>query len=220
MKIAALALCLSLAVVPAVVRAEEHPKGSEHPTAKAGGSEQPKAHEHPQPAGESAQPPMPAPGPEHAKLFKLLEGTWNADGKFWMGGPDPVVTKGTETNRVALGGFWLLSDYQADFLGSLFQGFGTLGYDQATKKYVGAWHDSWTSGITTSEGAWDDATRTLDLAVDMPDPTSGGRATMRELIVFRADGSRLFTMSYTGPDGKEVKVAEIVYTQVARREAP
>ena len=57
----------------------------------------------------------PKPTPEH-KILAADEGTWDADVKGFMAGPDaePMVSKGTEVNTVLPGGLWLLSTFQTD----------------------------------------------------------------------------------------------------------
>ena len=75
----------------------------------------------------------PKPGPEHERL-KKMEGTWEASIKTPGG-----ESKGTATYKMDLGGFWLLSNFKADFGGQPFEGRGADGYDPMKKKYVAGW---------------------------------------------------------------------------------
>ena len=160
----------------------------------------------------SAQvPEMPEPT-EHHKVLMEDVGTWDAEMKIWMGGPDtePMVEKGSETNRM-LGGFWLISNFKGSFGGMEFQGLGTFGYDPKTEKYVGSWMDSNSPNISHMEGTYDKSSKTMTMKMASTgmdgQPQEGKSVTVRT-----GKDTRLFTM-YQKAGDDYVKQMEIKYTR-------
>jgi hypothetical protein len=119
---------------------------------------------------------MPAvePGPEHAVLDHMV-GTWDASVQM-MGAP--AADKGTSTTRVGMDGLWVVSDFEGAMMGGSFIGHDVLGYDQTKKKYVGCWVDSMNTGLTLTEGTWDEATKTLTMTGLEADPMMGSKLVM------------------------------------------
>ena len=154
-------------------------------------------------------PPLPKPGPEHA-VFKDVAGTWDAKVEtFTMPGAPPAVSSGTETSRVGCGGLCLISDFKGSFVmgppstpATPFEGHGTETYDVGTKKYVGSWVDSMSTGLSTTEGTHDAATRTMNGWITGPDLT-GKVSKMRSTATMKDNNTRVFSMYNVGPDGKE-----------------
>src|SRR5581483_6237129 len=141
----------------------------------------------------TAQAPV-KPGPEHERL-KKLEGTWDATVKF-MGGE----SKGVATYKMDLGGLWLFSTFQGEFGGMPFSGRGVDGYDPAKKKYIGAWVDSMDPSIMTSEGTYDEATKTLTMKGEMKGQ-DGKPALHTMKTVYKDPDTMVWTMAGPGPDG-------------------
>ena len=156
---------------------------------------------------------MPAPGKEHEWL-KALEGTWDVHCKFWMS-PDqaPMEMKGVETARLGLGGFWLTAEFKGELAGAVFEGRSTLGYSPYKKKYVGSWVDSMMPHLFVSEGELDAAGKVLTLTADTIDPATGKPAKERWVTEIKDKDSHVFAFYGHGPDGKERKTGEIVYTR-------
>jgi hypothetical protein len=164
-----------------------------------------------QPAAPAGMPPLPKPGPEHA-LFKGAEGVWDAKVESWMApGAPPMVSAGTETNRVGCGGLCLITDFKGSFMKTPFYGHGTETYDQGKKKYVGSWVDSMSTGLSVSESTYDAATKTMTGTMEGPDMT-GNVQKMKSVVEYKG-GTRVFTMYMTGPDGKEAPAMKITYTK-------
>jgi hypothetical protein len=154
--------------------------------------------------------PMPKPGPEH-KVLAMDEGTWDAKVEMFMApGQPPMVSQGTEVNTMGCGGLCLITDFKADMGGTPFDGHGTATWDPSKKKYVGTWVDSMSSGIMTSEGTYDAATKTSTAWSEGPGPT-GEVVKQKGVVVYKDPSTRLFTMSIVGPDGKEVETLKITY---------
>ncbi|MET0553778.1 MAG: DUF1579 domain-containing protein [Vicinamibacteria bacterium] len=160
----------------------------------------------------SAQAPVPPrPGAEH-EILKSDVGTWDVTVESFMpGAPAPMTSKGTETNTL-MGGLWLVTDFKADMMGMPFQGHGVTGYDAGKKKYVGTWVDTLSSGLGLSEATWDAASKTMTGTIEAPDP-SGQVQKMKSVVTYKDADTRVFTMSGTGPDGKDVKIMTITYTR-------
>lgn len=102
----------------------------------------------------AAQPPEVKPGPEHKRLGAMV-GNWNAT----------VKTQGQEShaqsvNRWGPGHLFVLQNFTGEFGGQKFEGHGITGYDTNKKKYMGVWVDSMSPGLMTTEGTFDEASKT------------------------------------------------------------
>lgn len=162
----------------------------------------------------NAQAQAPPPGPE-LDLFKKDVGEWDCVIKAWSApGAEPMITKGTETNRM-FGGYWLISEFKGNMMGSDFEGRGTYGYDTKKKKYVGTWIDSMGPYMMQTEGTYDKATETLTVAGESPGPDGVSPFTYT-LSTCYADGKRVLTMHMqpkgSGADQK-MKLFEMTYTK-------
>ena len=163
-----------------------------------------------QPPG--GMPPLPKPGPEH-ELFKHDEGVWDATVEAWMApGAPPMTSKGVETNTLGCGGRCLVTDFKGDFGGMPFHGHGTTVYDSVKKKYVGSWTDSMSVGLSLGESTYDPAKKVLIGYMEGADPT-GKVVKSKAIAEYKPEGSRVFTMYTTTPDGKEVPEMRITYVK-------
>src|SRR5690349_7999815 len=99
------------------------------------------------------------PGPAHEHL-KSCVGTWKATVKMYMGG-QPQVSEGTSEMHMADGGRFLEQSYKGTFMGQPFEGHGFTGYDNQKNVYQSVWMDNTSTGMTVSEGTWDDASKSL-----------------------------------------------------------
>jgi hypothetical protein len=164
------------------------------------------------PAAAAPDMSMPRPGPEH-DVLKGDVGTWDASVEIWMTpGGTPSVSKGVETNTMGPGGFWLLTDFKADMMGTPFAGHGTAGYDPIKAKYVSTWIDSMSPALNIGESTYDAATKTMTGTIDGLD-MSGRPTKSKAVSQWKADGSRVFSMYSKGPDGKEALAMRITYTK-------
>jgi hypothetical protein len=150
------------------------------------------------------------PGPEHA-ILKLDEGLWEATVESYNEpGGKPEVSKGTEVNSMLSGGLWLVQDFRGSMGGQPFQGHGMTGYDPAKKKYVGSWVDSMMPSMSTIESTYDAKTKTMTGELLGSDP-AGNPVKMKAVSKWNDDGTRLFTLSMTGADGKDFDMMKITY---------
>jgi Protein of unknown function (DUF1579) len=157
---------------------------------------------------EQDAPPVVAPGPEHAVL-KQAEGVWDARVEIRGGGP-PMVSRGVETNRLAMGGLWLISDFKGEMGEQPFEGHGLYGYDPAKKKYVGVWIDSTQYTFWPSEGDYDAATRTLTMWMEAPD--AQGHLVRWKTVTRTVDpDTRVFDMYPPEAEGNDSPGMTITY---------
>jgi hypothetical protein len=93
-----------------------------------------------------------------------------------------------------------------------FEGHGVETYDVARKKYVGIWTDSMSTGLMTSEGTHDAATKTMTGWMEGPD-MEGKVTRMRSTVTMTDLDTRVFSMYNVAPDGKESLGMRITYTR-------
>ena len=149
-------------------------------------------------------PQMPAPAKEHEWLKKLV-GNWEFESEIFMK-PDaaPMKTKSTEVVR-SVGGFWVASEGKSEMMGQPFVWAMTLGFDPASKKYVGTWIDSMSSFQWRSQGSVDATGNILTLESEGPCPKRPGTLTkFRDVTEFKSNDERAFTSSMQDEDGKWV----------------
>jgi hypothetical protein len=152
------------------------------------------------------------PGPQH-KILHDMVGTWTVAGKFWMD-PSKPPTESTSTAEVkALGDLWITEDIKGDFMGKPFMGHGIDGYDLTKNKFVGTWVDNMGSYIMMAEGTADASGKVITQTANDFDPMTGKAGTVREVTKIDSDKQHTMSMFKTGPDGKEMKMMELVYTR-------
>jgi Protein of unknown function (DUF1579) len=156
-------------------------------------------------------PPMPKPAPEH-EVLKSEVGTWDAAMTVWPApGAQPVTGQGTETNSMLQGDMWLISHFDSDFGGMPFAGRGAFGYDPMEKKYVGVWIDSMSPYMSTSQGDYDAATKTMTMIAKTCDAMTGKPVTQKQISHYVDGNTRTFEIQQQGDDGKFWKMFEVQY---------
>ena len=160
-------------------------------------------------AGAPAQGPMPPqPGPEHDILKKDV-GVWDATLEMSFPGAPPMTMDGVETN-VLMGGRWLISKYESDMMGQLFEGRGITGWDPAKKAYVGIWADTMGTEMTHAEATYDAETNTMTGWMEMPDPM-GGKTKAKTVATWPDEDSRV--VKVYGPDGGDEPFMTFTYAR-------
>jgi hypothetical protein len=170
-------------------------------------------------AAEPAKDPMmeamakyATPGPQH-KMLKSMVGSWTVSGKFWMPGGKPPVESTSNCEMKAIGDIWVTEDVSGDFMGHPFTGHGVMGYDLAKQKYVSTWVDNMGSYIMNSEGTADASGKVITSTGNDFDPMTGKTGTVKEVMTIDSDTKHTMAMYKAGPDGKEMKMMELVYTK-------
>jgi Protein of unknown function (DUF1579) len=164
-------------------------------------------------AAAQEMPAPPTPGPEH-DVLKMDVGTWDAVIEITPGpGMPPMTSKGVEVNEMSCGGLCLISNFDGDLMpGMKFQGHGVSTWDPKQQKYVGAWADSMSPGITVSESTYDPATKKATgwmEGVDM----NGNKSKSKAVVEYQDADHRTMTMFMTMPDGQEMQTMKISYTR-------
>ncbi len=159
-----------------------------------------------------------APGPQHKELRKLA-GDYTVKQQVWMApGTPPMDIDGTSKIRVAMGGRYLIENFNADMgpMGKFF-GRGTYGYDKIRKEYVHSWIDNMNTGISITRGK-ETKPGVIELHGEEIDPMTNQKVKFRAVSSTNSEGKRVFQMYATKKGQEEYKMMEIVYTKTG--EAP
>jgi Protein of unknown function (DUF1579) len=160
------------------------------------------------------------PGEQH-KVLKAFEGRWN--GKMTCTNcftGETETSDGTMNTSWILGNRYLRQEWKGTFAGEPFEGVGYFGYDNTKKHYFSTWFDTMSTGVMVSTGKYDPATKKFTLSGTFPDPMSGKDTTVRQLVTIVDDNTHKMEMWGPGPDGKDAKMMEIVYTRPGKGAEP
>jgi hypothetical protein len=152
------------------------------------------------------------PGAPH-KAMQNLVGTWNSTIKMYDNPGAPTETKGKSTYTSVMDGRYIQEHAEGNFNGMPFHGYGTYGYDNVMKKYVGTWIDSMGTGIMQTTGTSPDGGTTINWEGTSSDPITGKVQTYHSMMKMINKDEYHFEMSGPGPDGKEMKMMEIQYVR-------
>jgi Protein of unknown function (DUF1579) len=149
------------------------------------------------------------PGEAHKKLDAVV-GTFDATVKMWMDpSKPPDVSTGVSENKWVLGDRFVEMQYTGTFMGQPFTGIGYQGYDNTTKKYVGTWMDSASTGMMMSTGGMTGNTMTTTAMV--ADPMTGKMCKITDKVVVTDNDHHMMEMWGPDPTGKNYKMMEITY---------
>jgi hypothetical protein len=143
---------------------------------------------------------FPKPGREHALLKQQFEGDWDVVSKHFKDGKSMEESRGMESVKSALGGYWLVCEFRGEMGGKPYMGQGTIGYDPFKKKYVTTWINSMAPIAMWSEGDADAQGKTFTFTSEGYCPDLGKTAKVR--MFYRP-----------GKDGAEEKIGEMFYTR-------
>ncbi len=152
------------------------------------------------------------PGPHHQYLAKL-EGTWKAEVSFWMyPGGEAHTHVGTMKNTM-MWDRYLVSDYEGEMDGIPFQGRATWGYNNISKRFESNWIDSMSTMIANGVGTCNEDGTVFNTKMTMYDPMTGDKKTTRDVFTIHGPDKHTMETFDKGPDGKEFKSMQIVYTR-------
>ena len=118
---------------------------------------------------------------------------------------------GDDSRRtMILGGRVMLERFHGTMMGQPFEGMGTTGFDNVSQKWWGTWMDSMSTGMMATTGTCDGGK--CEFTGTYNDAMTGGTLTMR-MVSEHGQDSETMVMYGPGPDGKEVKMGELVYTR-------
>ena len=165
------------------------------------------------PAGQEAYEPSTKTGAGQA-LLSQFAGEWDVVKTFFPMKGDPIVTRGTCTQRMIHNGHFLESDFtffEKD--GSKSTGTGISGFDPKTNRFTTVWYDSrqTTMSIRQSDGTFDN--KNIVLWATALDPDRPGRKTVARAHL-EDNGNLLLHRHYAiAPDGSERMMIELRMTK-------
>src|SRR5439155_19296845 len=122
-----------------------------------------------------------------------INGNWNYKLQYWMN-PDPITppqpSKGNATHKSVMAGRYFEMDVSGKkqmpgedgkMKDIQFKGMAIEGYDNAKKKFVASWIDNMGTGIQSSEGTYDPATKTFTYNMEMQ-RMPGMKQQVREVL--------------------------------------
>jgi len=152
------------------------------------------------------------PGPEHAWLAKKV-GKWTFTGRMWSS-PDAVMEMtGTSTYEMALGGRFLVEKMNTRMMDMPFEGIGMTGFNGSSRQFQLTWADNMGTQIVLGTGTRAAGAPTLTATYEMFDPMKNGMVKTRSVETRTDDDHFTFSMFGPGPDGKEMKMFEFIYTR-------
>jgi hypothetical protein len=153
------------------------------------------------------------PVKEHEYLKKYV-GAWDVEVKSWtQPGAAPTVEKAKMKGEVIFGGRYVKCGFDGTMMGQPFNGLQVIGYDLYQKKYVTFWIDSMSTHFSLTSGTIDPMGKALTETGIWPDAMTAGTRKVKIVTTWLADGKFRYDMFMVGPDGKEAKTMEIVYTR-------
>ncbi len=158
---------------------------------------------------------------ENHKLLGQLAGTWKYTVTMWMA-PNalPMKSTGTAVRKPVMGGRYFVMDTTGTIKmpgpdGKLkdaeFKGMSLEAYDNVKNKFVGTWMDNMGTGIMTSEGTYDPATKTFNYNAEI-EMMPGMKTKVREVIKIVDKDHHTFEW-FEDRGGQEAKTMEITYTR-------
>jgi hypothetical protein len=154
------------------------------------------------------------PQKEHAWLHRMV-GEWTYEIEACMQpGEPPQKFKGRETVR-SIGGIWIVAEGQGEMGGGVATTILTVGFDPASKKFVGSWIGSMMTYLWSYEGTLDAAERVLTLDCEGPIfDGSGGMTKYKDVHTLISDNERTLTGNFLDKEGKWNEMMTCTYHRV------
>jgi uncharacterized protein DUF1579 len=148
---------------------------------------------------------------EAQKSMGAMAGSWDTTITSYMAPGTPTVEKGTATFESIMDGRYIIEKAEGNFQGMPFHGMGTYGYDNGMKTYVFTWIDNMGTGIMNGTGSSDDGGKTITYTAKSFDPLAGKEMNFKSVLHMMSADQYHYEMFGSGPDGKEMKMMEIMY---------
>ena len=163
----------------------------------------------------AAMQEMAAPGPDHERLRPFL-GTFKATVSIWMGPGDPMVSTGSMTNSLALGGRFIRHEYKGSPSPDPtpfpeFEGQGFWGFNKNTQEYEGVWIDTASTIMQHESGTVDESGKVWTMTGEIVGPD--GEASTKGLSTALIDDDHHSLEMFFSKDGQEFKGMEIQYAR-------
>jgi hypothetical protein len=158
--------------------------------------------------GTATEPAMPQPTQEHQKI-QAMAGRWNVKCTFYMDPSAPPMECDAIETFEQVGPFWVVSKYEADFMGAPFVGRCTMGYDPHRKLWTSTWIDCMSPSLFSFTGNMKGDTLVMegDAWSCMTNQVARHRTTNKAA----GKDEWVMEMFQTMPDGKEVKTMRAHY---------
>jgi hypothetical protein len=151
------------------------------------------------------------PAPEHEN-FKDMVGEWKTvTNEQWPGMEGPMVTEGTATFRLIMGGRFLQQRFVAKSGDTTYRGLGLHGYDKTDQQFESVWLDNMSTGMMVSKGQWDESQQALVQKGEANSPF--GKMHLKTVLKPVDDDTWTMTFFLRQPDGSEKQTMEITYTR-------
>lgn len=125
------------------------------------------------------------PANDHVKKFVPMIGAFDAEVRFWMGRPQPVVSHGKMLNSWDLGGTFMMQHYEGSSDSAAFPAFagrGYFGYNLSDNRFEGFWIDTASTMMQCEQGSVDSAGRIWEMRSEFTHPQSRQKMKKRSII--------------------------------------
>jgi hypothetical protein len=153
------------------------------------------------------------PGPEHQQMARMA-GKWKLQVTSWMKpGAPPMKSEGTSELKPTMGGRYLEEEVHGDMGGQPFEGKGVQGFDNVSKERWGTWVDNMGTGTMLMKGKCAAGAKKCTMKGKAVDPIIGKEVPFTSTMEVKDENSFVVEMTGPGPDGKQFKNLELVYTR-------
>ncbi len=151
---------------------------------------------------------------ENHGVLNALVGDWTYSSKHWASPASPAEeSTGTAQAKWVMDGRFVEQTVQGSMMGQPFNGVSLTGYDNAGKEYQSVWYDNMGTGMMTTSGTYDAATKTLTQAGTFNCPMRGNNMPVRWVTKIKDENTYSFEMWSPDETGKDFLGMEIVYTR-------
>lgn len=157
---------------------------------------------------------------EHHAMLKAYEGTWNVVSRWWQApGMPPSESTMTAVTRPAMGGRFYIEEMKGEIsMGEgapamPFEGMAIMGYDNHKKMHFSTWIDNMGTGLIMDTGSCSSDGKVITTSSESYNPMYDKIVPMRSVATIVDENTRRLEMYGPGPDGKEFKTMELVYTR-------
>lgn len=152
------------------------------------------------------------PGEMH-KMMAKMTGEWKAEMTMWMSpGSESVNSTGNAVSEMILGGRYMQTKYQSEFMGMPMNGISIEGFDNKTREFNSLWIDNMGTGFMISKGKYFPEEKMIKYNGSFIDPLTGKDIPVRTIVKFEDDNNFSFEM-FMSFEGQEFKSMEIKYTR-------
>jgi hypothetical protein len=189
---------LSLSILIATANAAEPPKGA------------------PSEADMKKMMELGMPGEKHKALDGMV-GTWDYTVTYKMSPDAPEQTStGISDNKWVLDGRFVQQNVGGtmDMNGEKkeFKGVGYIGHDNVKGEYISTWMDNMSTGLMTSNGIYDEASKSIKESGQFYCPIKNGEIKFESELKF-IDATHYSHTMYDVSSGEKSKMMEITYTK-------